>query len=602
MHGAATGGIKLWFLRHKMLAVVAVLLLAGGGYYFFGGFRSDSQETRYILAKVERGTVVASVSGTGQVSALNQVDVKPKASGEVVALPVREGQSVKAGAILAQLDSSDAQKSVRDAAANLKSSQLSLQKLQQPPDELSLTQAENSIIDADQSKQKAKDDLVRVYEEGFTDVADAFVDLPSVMLGMDGILNGTTLNGNQSNADAYYSLIKVQKPASDQFRDLATTAHRQARIEYDADLQEYKAASRSSDTATVEKLIAHTYTTAKTISDAIKNTKNFLDLVNDTLSTMQGVRVPALLAAHESSLQSYIGTMNGHIGSLAAVLTAIQNDKDAVANAERTITERTQALAKLKAGADPLDVESQKLAIVQRENALRDAEETLANYSVRVPFDGIVAKLAVEKGDEVSPSTAVVTLITPQQTVAISLNEVDVGKVQLGAKATLTFDAISGLTMTGKVAQIDAIGTVTQGVVNYGVTIALDTQDGRVKPGMSVSATVVTDVRQDVLTVPNSALKLQGAMQYVQVAEGMEASAAGQALSAQGVILASPPRRQAVSTGLSNDTVTEITGGVDEGGVVVTREITASAQTQAAAQAGGNAFRLPGLGGGGIRR
>ncbi|MBI2623247.1 MAG: HlyD family efflux transporter periplasmic adaptor subunit [Candidatus Liptonbacteria bacterium] len=598
MKSGVRGGIRAWVFAHKLVAVGAAAVVVGGGYYLTGWFGRGSEATRYVLAGVTRGTVVASVSGAGQVSALNQVEVKPKASGEVLSLPVREGQSVRAGGVLAQLDSNTAQKSVRDAEANVKSAQISLEKLRQPPDELSLTQAENAVTDANFSKQNAQNDLEKGYEDGFTLAADAFVDLPGVMLGLDGIVNGTTLNGSQNNADAYYDLIKLQKPSGDQFRDLATAAYQSARAAYDKNLDAYKNASRFSATSTIETLVGGTYASAKSISEAIRNTKNFLDLVNDVLTSKPGTRIPSLLAAHESNLQSYIGTVNSHISSLLAALTAIQNGKDGVANAARTITERMQALAKLKAGADPLDVASQQLSLTQRENALRDARETLADYSVRAPFDGIVAKLNAKKGDEASQGTAIATLITSQQTVAISLNEVDVGKVRLGAKATLTFDAIPDLTATGSVVQIDAIGTVTQGVVNYGVTIALDTQDGRVKPGMSVSAMVVTDMRQDVLTVPNAALKAQGNMHYVQVARGVEAGVAGQS-SAQGMLLALPPQRQAVTIGLSNDAVTELTSGVKEGDVVVTREITPSAQTQTAQQAGGNAFRLPGAGGGG---
>ena len=98
-------------------------------------------------------------------------------------------------------------------------------------------------------------------------------------------------------------------------------------------------------------------------------------------------------------------------------------------------------------------------------------------------------------------------LITKQKIAEISLNEVDAAKVKVGQKVTLTFDAIDGLSITGEVSEIDALGTVSQGVVTYGVKIAFDTQDERVKSGMSVSAAIITDVKQNVLLVPNAAVK-----------------------------------------------------------------------------------------------
>jgi multidrug efflux pump subunit AcrA (membrane-fusion protein) len=151
-----------------------------------------------------------------------------------------------------------------------------------------------------------------------------------------------------------------------------------------------------------------------------------------------------------------------------------------------------------------------------------------------------------------------------------------VAKVKVNQKVTLTFDAIEDLNITGEVAEIDALGTVTQGVVNYGVKIIFDTQDERVKSGMSVSAAIITDIKQDVLLVPNAAVKSNNG-QYVEVLEN------------------NIPRNQTVETGLSNDTMTEITSGLKEGDKVITQTITANTtQTQTQSSTG---VRIPGVGG-----
>lgn len=166
----------------------------------------------------------------------------------------------------------------------------------------------------------------------------------------------------------------------------------------------------------------------------------------------------------------------------------------------------------------------------------------------------------------------------------ISLNEVDVAKVKVGQKVTLTFDAISDLTIAGDVSEIDTIGTVTQGVVYYNVEIVFNTQDSRVKPGMSVSSAIITDMKQDVLLVPNSAVKSDNSgQQYVQMLQN------------------NVPVNQTVETGFSNDTMTEITSGLKEGDKVVTQTITASTATTATTQttsqnrSTGGGIRIPGL-------
>src|SRR3989344_6091789 len=116
-------------MRRKFVAGIIILLFAGVGYFAYKYFFGASIATRYISAQVERGTLIVSISGRGQVSASNQVDIKPKASGDVVYGGVKNGQEGKAGTLIAQIDARDAQKTVRDAEANLESAKLSLEKM-----------------------------------------------------------------------------------------------------------------------------------------------------------------------------------------------------------------------------------------------------------------------------------------------------------------------------------------------------------------------------------------------------------------------------------------------------------------------------------------
>ena len=67
-------------IAHKIITGIVVVILAVGGFFLFGSFNSSAQETRYALSAVTKGTIITSVSGTGQVSASNQLDLKPKES------------------------------------------------------------------------------------------------------------------------------------------------------------------------------------------------------------------------------------------------------------------------------------------------------------------------------------------------------------------------------------------------------------------------------------------------------------------------------------------------------------------------------------------
>ncbi|MDO8520988.1 MAG: HlyD family efflux transporter periplasmic adaptor subunit, partial [bacterium] len=270
--------------------------------------------------------------------------------------------------------------------------------------------------------------------------------------------------------------------------------------------------------------------------------------------------------------------------------STLKSSREALIDAGTTIKERELSLAKTKEGPDDLDVRAKKITIQQRADALTTAKEALAEHYVRAPFAGMIAKLNAQKGDTASAGTAIVTLVTKQKIAEISLNEIDVAKVKAGQKVTLTFDAVPGLSISGVVAEVDAVGTVTQGVVNYGLKIGFDTNDDRVKSGMSVSAAIITDIKQDVIAVPASAVKSLGNTYSVQVIDvpGLPV-VFGQTVPQQGVLLPSTPREVAVEIGLSNDILTEIISGLQEGETVVTRTVTPStgATTQAPSLFGG---------------
>jgi HlyD family secretion protein len=575
---------KSYILLHKITSATVALAVLWGGYYEYKKMTDTSGETRYVTAQVKKGTIIASITGSGQVSSSNQVDVKPKASGDVVSVNMVNGQNVKAGQILATLDSREAQKAVRDAEVSLESAKLALEKIKKPADTLSITQSENTLARAKESKDSATADLANTYENGFNTVSNAFLDLPAIMTGLQSALYSSSFElgaGSQDNITYYASYAGVAEKdntKSNAFLADVNAKYQTTRASYDKNFLDFKAISRSSSPAEIEALIAETYETIKNISESIKSANNLIQFYKDKL-TEKNLPTKTIADTHLASLSTYTSKTNTHLTNLLGIIGAISDNKNTIINANRTTDENTKSLANMKAGADILDVRSSELSVKQRENTLLDAREKLSDYSIRAPFGGTIAKISLKKGDSVTSGTAVATLVTEQKIAELSLNEVDVAKVKTGQKATLTFDAIEGLSMTGAVSDIDTIGMVSQGVVTYAVKIAFDTQDDRVKPGMSVSAAIITDVKQDVLTVPSSAVKTQGNSSYVEMFDAPLAQPTG----TQGSLSAIPPRQQNVQVGLSSDTETEIISGAKEGDEVVSRTITAKTTTTAAA-------------------
>lgn len=529
-----------------------MLVLTAGAFCWFWLQPQGTTPVRYVLGEVRRGDLVISVSGTGQVAAGAQVDLKPKVSGDVTALMVSEGQSVRAGTLIAQLDATDAQKAVRDAQVNLESAQLSLDKLKQSTADI------NSLL-----------------EDAFADISNAFLDFPTVVAGAEQIMLGSTIAVGQGNAGFYADFVgqldDANYPKIRLIVDTAEADHRSARAQYDAVLVQYKNVSRYAEAAAIEDLLTQTLATAKAIAQALKSEQNVLDFLSD-YATARNKILPSLITTYKSNLRTYIGQVNGHIASLAAAANTIANA--------------------------PLDIRSQELSVKQRENALSDARVALASYSIRAPFDGVIADLPLAKGDPASPGSIIATLISGGQVATIALNEVDVAQVVVGQPVTLTFDAINEYAATGTVAAVGTIGAVSQGVVTYEVEVSF-VGDARIRPGMSVAATIATRTISDVILVPSSAVKSQGREQYVEVvARAIGERPRGSAATASDVT----PERRLVTVGASNDIVTEIIAGLDEGESVVVRTIAEGAAGTASAPTGGfGGVRIPGVTGGGVR-
>ena len=583
-----------------MVSVAIALVLIGGGYFGYTKIFSNDGAVRYATAQVQNGTLIVSISGSGQVSASNQVDVKPKASGEITAVYAKLGQEVGAGTTLAAIDAADAQRAVRDAETALETAKLELDKALEPLDELTLLQAENSLDQAKKSKQKAEDNIKKAYEDGFNSVSSAFLDLPGIMAGLENLLFADTIDpgsGVGDNITWYANQTPIeQRDKAIRYRDDVYTAYNKARIAYTANFDSYKSASRSSNKEVIEALISETYNASQLIADAIKTTDNYIDFVQDAME-LRHLIIPSTVSTHQSNISSYTGKTNGIVVNLLSIQRSLKDSREAVVDTDTTIKERELSLAKTKKGPDDLDIRAKKISIQQREDALTTAKQALADHYVRAPFAGVIAKVSAKRGDTASAGTAVVTLVTKQKIAEVSLNEVDAAKVKAGQKATLTFDAVPDLTITGQVAEVDTVGTVSQGVVTYTVKIGFDTQDDRIKTAMSVSAAIITEAKPNVLLVPNSAVKSQAGMSYVELPNEADISVATANVS--GAVFRNPTRQQQVEVGLSNDEFTEIVSGLQQGDVVVTRIIqpTVAQTTQTQQQSGG--LKIPGLPGGG---
>jgi HlyD family secretion protein len=391
------------------------------------------------------------------VSALNQIDIKPNVSGVITSINVNPGDQVRNGQTLFTIDTTNAQKAIRDAEISLESAKLSLQKLQ--------IQNSNENTDAN---------LTKAYSDGFNTVSATFLDLPSTITGINNLLAQSNLSDNAARNSGN---------TGQNYRNTAETAYYNVETAYEKNKNDFSALDYNSKQGDIDTLISETYNTTELLANAIKDLNDYVNFI------VQNTGRASDYASAESTLSGYTSATNGHLSALLSAESNIKSYKDALPN-------------------NNIDLQNATITVTQRQNTLLDAQNTLSDYYIRAPFAGTMSAIPVQKGDTASSGTTLGTIITAQKVAIISLNEVDVAKIALAEKATLTFSAIPDLTVAGQVVQIDSVGTVSSGVVNYSVKISFDLNETSVKPGMSVDAEIITNVKQDVLTVPNGAIKI----------------------------------------------------------------------------------------------
>lgn len=152
--------------------------------------------------------------------------------------------------------------------------------------------------------------------------------------------------------------------------------------------------------------------------------------------------------------------------------------------------------------------------VKQREASLAQTRVDLERTAIRSPISGIVIKRSVDKGQTVAaslqaPELFIIAENLTEMRVDTAIDESEIGKIKLGQPASFTVDAFPGKTFEGKVQQIRKSALSVSNVVTYLVEVSAPNPDLLLLPGMTANVRVVTDVREGVLKVPNSALRFR---------------------------------------------------------------------------------------------
>ncbi len=236
---------------------------------------------------------------------------------------------------------------------------------------------------------------------------------------------------------------------------------------------------------------------------------------------------------------------------------------------------------------------SARAAVTQARAVLTSDETSLGKATIRSPVDGVVLTRKVEPGQSVAATMTVPVLFTLAQDLTrmelqVKVDEADVGTVKLGQPATFTVAAWPGRQFPATLKRVGLGSTLTDNVVTYKTILDVKNEDLALRPGMTATASIITANRENVLLVPNAALRFSPEANALATKEPQRswvsklmprppappprrdgASAARTGAPQVWVLEEGKPRAIAISTGVTNGRVTEVTGGELKPGMAV---------------------------------
>lgn len=284
-----------------------------------------------------------------------------------------------------------------------------------------------------------------------------------------------------------------------------------------------------------------------------------VDQARNTLYGAQGNRDALAgnpVASGGSLAQAEAQVLNAEIGVLIAELNRDKllagPDASAIRAAEAQLAQAQSTLARLRTGPTPEDIRVSEAQVAQARVSVEAARARLSDATLAAPFSGTIASWNVHPGDNVSPAAPVGNIVDgTEYHLDVTIDETEIGKVAPGQRVRVVLDAYPERELTGEVESVSLLGSASQGIVVYTVRVRLSPADVALRPLMTAAVDIVVATNEQALVIPNRALRRDDRSRYVEV------------LSGDGL------RRVDVTTGLSNDQVTEILSGLTEGQEVV---------------------------------
>lgn len=511
-------------MNKKIILIFFVIITVIAGYRYF----SAPKVPVYEFIDVKRSNIIQEVSVTGKVEPVSSVDLAFERSAKIYSASVSVGDMVAQGQIIATLYNGDLLAQIDQADAALKSQQAKLDSLIKGTrfEEMAVESAK--VESAKASLADAKSNLVDKIQDSYTKADDSI----------------------RNNIDSFFSNPKSATPrltfvVSDQpLRDVVESK----RYVIEGNLKKWSSSlsglSSESDLGVYSKEASVNLEIIKDFLDKLSILVNQLTPTSDLTQTS--------IDTYKSNTYSSRTAINTSTSNLTAAGEKLSNAISALDLAEKNYDLKN-------AGATSEEVNSQRALTDEAAANLKNAKAQYVKTILRSPINGVVTKMTAKTGEMATANAVIASVISDGDfQMTANIPEADIAKVKIGDTARVTLDAYgSDMFFDASVSKIDPSETILEGVATYKTTFVFLKKDERVRSGMTANIDVLTDKKENVLTVPQRAVVSKGQEKSVLIDVGNL-----------------NPEERKIETGLrGTDGLIEIISGLKEGDKIVgTRE------------------------------
>lgn len=472
------------------LLTAALLIIAG----FVGVQVFGSNGSDVPTYTVSKDTLsVDGITVSGKVTAREEVDLGFETSGRIAVVAAKEGERVAQGAVIARLDASDIAADLQAAQADVAAEVAKLNELRETEGGLSKSEtAREDVVQAMRiAYTKADDAVYNSVDQFYTDLDTAY---PEIIFIFDDNALRQELNTTRRTIEKTFEEWRALDAT------LTATSY------------------TSEDLSRVKTYLASVRTFIERVAIAVNRFEP-----NDTYS------------------QSAVDKFRSDIAQARTNLNTAQSELLASEEGLRGTTSQ---------------IPFQEARVASMRAAVKSLEARLAKSAIVAPFSGVVTVQDAKVGMIASANTPVMSLISDSEfQVEAFVPEIYTSNLVLGARSSIALDAYNDdTTFQAYLAYIDPAATERDGVATYKVKLAFDTNDERIKSGMTASVTIETDSPTDTVKVPALGITERDGMYYVKVKNG------------------DAVELRKVTIGQRTDDVVEVTSGLIVGEVIVLAE------------------------------